>query len=250
MARRATVIKATRAESKNVLLLDAGNGLWSSQSPAAETQGGVVIEGMNLLRYDAMGLGDLDLKLGADVLAQRIAQAKFPVLSANLSLASSGKLLAKPYALLDVGGRKVGIIGLTATAQFLTSDGDKQIALLNADDALAKYVAELSKKTDIIIVLSTLGYDEDVRLSSAVAGIDLIVGGRSRMAMDQAWKNETTGTLIVQAGYQGEWLGRRSLHLDKDGMVTEIKDELIYLTADYADDPELQAFVEKNKPKQ
>ena len=250
MARRATVIKATRAESKNVLLLDAGNGLWSSQSPAAETQGGVVIEGMNLLRYDAMGLGDLDLELGADVLTQRIAQAKFPVLSANLSLASSGKLLAKPYALLDVGGRKVGIIGLTGTTQDVSSERDKQIAPLNVDDVLTKYVAELSKKTDIIIVLSTLGYDEDVRLSSAVAGIDLIVGGRSRMVMDQAWKNETTGTLIVQAGYQGEWLGRRRLHFDKDGAVTEIQDELIYLTADYADDPELQAFVEKNKPKQ
>ncbi len=248
MARRATVIKTTRAESKNVLLLDAGNGLWSSQSPAAETQGAVVIEGMNLLRYDAMGLGDLDLKLGASVLAQRIAEAKFPVLSANISVADSGKLLAKPTALLTVGGRRVGIIGLTGTAMIAPSEMGENLAALRVDEVLAKYVGELSKQTDIIIVLSTRGYDEDVRLSSAVAGIDLIVGGRSRMAMDQSWKNETTGTLIVEAGYLGEWLGRRSLSFDKDGVVTAFKDELIYLTDEFADDPELKAFMDNNKP--
>jgi len=250
LARRATVIKATRKSAPNVLLLDAGNALWSRQQPAEETKGKVVIEAMKLLSYDAMALGDLDLQLGVEALSQRIAEAGFPVLSANLALAGSGKLLAKPYALLNVGGRKVGVIGLTWDKALVPPGLETQLKVLSADEALEKYVRELTGKTDIIVVLSTMGEQEDQRLSSLVSGIDLIAGGRTRVPQDQAWKNDETGTLIVQAGSQGEWLGRRSLHFDPTGVVTEHKDELIYLTEDFVDDPELKAFMERNKPLQ
>jgi 2',3'-cyclic-nucleotide 2'-phosphodiesterase (5'-nucleotidase family) len=244
------VIKATRKSAPNVLLLDAGNALWSTQQPAEETKGKVVIEAMNLMRYDAMALGDLDLQLGVEALSQRIAEASFPVLSANLALAGSGKLLAKPYALLNVGGRKVGVIGLAWDKAQVPPELENQVKLLGADEALQKYVPELTGKADIVVVLSNMGYEEDQRLSSLVSGIDLIVGGRTAMPLDQAWKNEQTGTLIVQAGSQGEWLGRRSLHFDTGGAVTEYKDELIYLTDEFVDDPELKAFMDKNRPQQ
>jgi len=244
------VIKATRKSAPNVLLLDAGNVLWSTQQPAEETKGKVVIEAMNLMRYDAMALGDLDLQLGVEALSQRIAEAGFPVLSSNLALASSGRLLAKPYALLNVGGRKVGVIGLTWDQAEVPPELETKVRVLSADEALKKYVPEVTGKTDIVVVLSNMGYEEDQRLSSLVSGIDLIVGSRTRMPLDQAWKNEQTGTLIVQAGSQGEWLGRRSLHFDTIGVVTEYKDELIYLTDDFVDDPELKAFMDKNRPLQ
>ena len=244
------MIKATRKSAPNVLLLDAGNALWSTQQPAEETKGKIVIEAMNLMRYDAMALGDLDLQLGVEALSQRIAEAGFPVLSSNLALASSGNLLAKPYALLNVGGRKVGVIGLTWDQAEVPPELETKVRVLSADEALKKYVPEVTGKTDIVVVLSNMGYEEDQRLSSLVSGIDLIVGSRTRMPLDQAWKNEQTGTLIVQAGSQGEWLGRRSLHFDTIGVVTEYKDELIYLTDDFVDDPELKAFMDKNRPLQ
>jgi 5'-nucleotidase/UDP-sugar diphosphatase len=244
------VIRATRKSAPNVLLLDAGNALWSTQQPAEETKGKVVVEAMNLLGYDAMALGDLDLQLGVEALSQRVAEASFSVLSANLALASSGKLLAKPYALLNVGGRKVGILGLTWDQAPLAPELETKVKVLSAAEALKKYVPELTGKTDIVVVLSNMGYEEDQRLSSLVSGIDLIVGGRTRMPLDQAWKNEQTGTLIVQAGSQGEWLGRRNLQFDAAGVVTDYKDELIYLTDDFIDDPELRAFMDKNKPQE
>ena len=200
---------------------------------------------MNLMGYDAMVIGDLDLQLGLEVLRQRIADSKFPILSANLMVAGENKLLAQPYTVLNLGGHKVGIIGLTwdgigpddptITDKFL---------LLKADLVLPQYVTEVSRQADIVIVLSNMGFEEDQRLSSAVPGIDLIVGGRSRIPMNEAWRNETTGTILVQAGAQGEWIGRRQLHIDSAGVVTQHQDELLYLTDEFADDPEMRAFLD------
>ncbi|MGQ9494379.1 MAG: bifunctional metallophosphatase/5'-nucleotidase [Anaerolineae bacterium] len=239
------MIKATRQQSANVLLLDAGNALWSTQPLAVQSQGKVMIEGMNLMGYSAAVIGDLDLQLGPEVLRQRMAEAKFPILSANVLLAGENKLLAQPYALLEMEGRKVGIIGLTWDAADLSLPQIQgKFTLLRAEDVLARYAAELAKQADIIIVLSNMGYDEDVRLSSLVPGIDLIVGGRSRIPMPQSWRNNQTGTLVVQAGSQGEWIGRRVLRLDSAGIVTNYADELIYLTDDFADDAEMRAFLD------
>jgi len=208
----------------------------------------VIIEGMNLMDYDAMAIGNQDLELGPEVLRQRIADSKFPILSANVMLAKSGALLTKPYALRQVGGHTIGIIGLTGDLRpEAAPDIHNSYALLKADDVLAKYVTEVAKQADIIIVLSTMGFEEDQRLSSAVPGIDVFIGGRSRIPMPEAWRNEKTGTLVYQAGSQGEWIGRRRLQLDGSGMLTGHSDELIFLTEDYADDPEMRAFLDNYK---
>jgi 2',3'-cyclic-nucleotide 2'-phosphodiesterase (5'-nucleotidase family) len=224
-----------------VLLLDAGNTLWSKRPLGTQTKGKVHVDAMNLLRYDAMVIGDLDLQLGPDILRQRIAEAEFPILSANVMVASEGTLLAEPCAVLEVAGRKVGIIGLTWDSAAVSQD---QYTLLNADDVLAEYVAELEQQTNIIIVLSNMGYDQDTRLASLVPGTDLIVGGRTLLPLPQGWHSEETGTIVVQAGSEGKWIGRRQLLLDSAGVVTEYSDELVYLTPDYADDPEMRAFLD------
>jgi len=230
------------------LLLDAGNTLYGEQPLAQQSQAKVLIDAMNLLGYNAMVIGDLDLQLGLDVLRQRIAGARFPILSANVMVAGENKLLTKPYTVLDVGGRKVGIIGLTWDGLSADDPSIKgKFLLLKADLVLPQYVTEVSQQADIIVLLSNMGFEGDQRLSSTVPGIDLIVGGRSRLSMNESWRNEKTGTLIVQAGFQGEWIGRRQLHLDSAGTVTEHQDELIYLTEDYKDDPEMRAFLDNYK---
>jgi len=248
LARRATLIKATRQEHDNVLLLDAGDSLYGSQPLTLQSVGKIVVDGWSKLEYDAMLIGDLDLKYGPDVLAQRIAEATFPMLSANVLRASDKQLVARPYIIAEVGGRKVGIIGITWDGIDLEDPTlkDKYI-LLKADIVLPQYVTEVSQKADIVIVLSNMGLEEDQRLSSLVPGIDVILGGRSRNPMEDSWRNEKTGTIIAQAGAQGEWIGRRTLTIDASGVVTANRDELIYLTEDYADDTEMRTWLDNYK---
>ncbi len=110
MARRATILKQERAKNPNLLLLDAGDTLLG-QDLATETQGKIVIEAMNLMGYAAMTLGEADVEAGAPVLRQRATEARFPFLGANLG----GDLPVKPYTLVKIGGREIGILGLLHT---------------------------------------------------------------------------------------------------------------------------------------
>ena len=88
-------------------MLDAGNTFWSRVPISVDSAGKVIADAMNLLRYDAMALGEADLLLGRGVLDQRIADVNFPVLSANVYVPGTEDLYVDPYVILDVGGRKI-----------------------------------------------------------------------------------------------------------------------------------------------
>jgi 2',3'-cyclic-nucleotide 2'-phosphodiesterase (5'-nucleotidase family) len=244
LARRATKVKEEREASENVLLLDGGNTLLGYDL-AQQTQGKVIVEAMNLLGYDAMALGDRDVRLGLDVLRQRMEEAEFPILSANVVMAGTDKLFAPSYIIKEIGDHKAAIIGLTNQEAARAADG--AIAILSPLEALQHLMDEVSQKADIIIVLSCLGTEVDLQLASEVKGIDLIVGGQSHQVLNPPLWDEASGTVIVQAGYQGRWIGVVRLDIDGQGTVASHTGEVVVLGEDFADDPEMRAFLDQYK---
>ena len=236
------MIKETRAQSDDLLLLDGGNALWGDQRLAVDSEGKVIIEAMNLLGYDAMVIGDQDLQWGAEVLRRRITDADFPVLSANLQLAGQDTLFAQPYTLLEVGGHTIGLIGLTWDE---AQQASEEFVLRDAEEALRAYVPEVAEQADIIILVSNMGHEDDLALAAKVPGIDLVVGGRTRIPLPQALRDFTNDTLVVQAGSLGQWFGRITLYFDSSGVVTRHHDELLLLTEDYAEDSQMRAFLDQ-----
>ena len=86
---------------------------------------------------------------------------------------------------------------------------------------------------------------QDQWLARSVPGITVIVGGRDRARLYPPLKIRETGTLIVQAYLAGEYMGRLHLTIDGQGAVTDYEGELVALTSDFPDDPEIKALVEK-----
>ncbi|MGA9350471.1 MAG: hypothetical protein WBW48_16945 [Anaerolineae bacterium] len=244
MARRATLIKQERAQAEHVLLLDAGDSLTGDMDPARRTQGQTSVEAMNLMGYDAMALGEEDLALGLEVLEQRMAEAKFPFLSANVVRADTGKLLAQPYVVREIGGHRVGIIGLTGPAQV------PGIRVLDPLETARNAVAEVGKQTDVIILLSHAGVDTDLTIADMVSEIDLIVsGGSQALAHPSQGK---AGDLVVHAevpspGHAGRYIGVARLQFDGEGRLMDHQWETVLLTPDFADDPELVAWEEVHR---
>ena len=235
-------MKQEREASENVLLLDGGNTLFGDRL-AQETQGLAIVEAMNLLGYDAMVLGDMDFWLGLDVLRQRIEEATFPILSANVVIQETGQLFATPYVIKEIGDHKTAIIGLTN--QEAANEAGGAIIVLDPLEALKDYVAQVSEEADVIIVLSHLGTEMDLQLADEVQGIDLIVGGMSRDVLDPPMWIEASGTVIAQAGYQGRWIGVVSLETDSQGKVAGHGGQVVVLTEEFADDPEMRAFLDQ-----
>jgi 2',3'-cyclic-nucleotide 2'-phosphodiesterase (5'-nucleotidase family) len=243
VARRATIITQERERGGTVLLLDAGNSLSGDQDPARRTQGQTSIAAMNLMGYDAMALGSQDLELGATVLRQRIAEARFAVLSANTVISATGQPVAASYAMRDMGGRKLAIIGLSGDT------GTREIKVLDPVETVQSLVPRMTDKVDLIILLSHAGVHVDQQIAETVPGIDLIVSG-GNFGMVTPWRSEKTGALILHAdqgapGHAGSRLGIARLVFDERGQLLEQSWQRLDLTPGIVDDPAMSAWVQE-----
>ena len=245
MARRATVIKQEREKTEGIILvLDAGSSLLGNQVSLV-SEGRVLVEAMNAMGYDALALGDREFALGLDVLREREAEADFPFLSANLVNADDEALLFQPYIILERQGKSVGIIGLSEPEVAKNARVSKLVSALDPVETARQYVGELRGQVDVLIVLSHLGVEEDKALAKEVTGIDVIVGGKSRTLMREPAR--VGNTLIVQQGYDGEWMGRLRATFDAQGVPSDYAEKLYTLTADYKDDQEMLNLVNEYK---
>jgi 2',3'-cyclic-nucleotide 2'-phosphodiesterase (5'-nucleotidase family) len=242
------MVKQERQTSSHLLLLDAGDSLFGDRFLGQQTQGKGIVEAMNLLRYDAMALGGGDMRLGLDTLRQRMAEAEFPFLSANVVLSGTETLFTEPYIIKEMGDHKAAIIGLTEPGAADIVQGT--VAVLDPIETARRYVAEVSSQADIVIVLSHIGVEENIKLAEEVEGIDLIVSGTGQMLLGQAVQNETTGALIVQAevpspGHAGRVVGVARLQFDSQGKIQSHQWTAVSLTPDFADDPEMRALLNR-----
>ena len=198
---------------KPSLLLSAGDMI-QGNNWANLFQGESVIEWMNAMRFDAMVVGNHEFDFGQEVLRQRISQAKFPILGANVE----GLAVLKPYVIKKLEGVNVALIGIV-TEDVPLSTHPRNVAGLRFSSPVAiaeKYVREVRKKADVIIVLSHMGFAADRVLAEKVKGIDVIVGGHSHTKITRPVK--LGKTLIVQAWEHGKALGVLDLTI-KDGKV-------------------------------
>lgn len=239
-----SLIDEVRSEyPDHTLLLDAGDSFQGSYV-SNSTYGKVVMAGMNLAQYDAWTLGNHDFDWGQEVLRERIAQAQFPALAANLFDASTGTRddlelwdAIQPYVIVQVGQARVGILGLTypdtpAITRAGVVDG---LEFRGAVETADRYLADLEAQSDLIVVLSHLGYDGDRLLARTVDGIDVIVGGHSHVFLERP--DRVNGVLIVQAGAKGQVLGKLVITVDlRTGSVIDYSrdDALVHVTGDVA----------------
>ena len=198
------------------LLLDAGD-TWQGTFTSNANRGEAVVKAMNLMRYDAQALGNHDFDWGQEVLQQRAKDASFPFLAANLLDATTGRLPAyvKPWIVKDVGLAKVGIIGLTnpRSPSIVKASSIAGLTFLPAVDTVRRYIAEVRERSDIVVVLSHIGVDEDTELAQLVPDIDIIVGGHTHLALRTS---RTIGkTRIYQTGAYTENLGRIEITIDR-----------------------------------
>ncbi len=193
--------KQLRAE-KPTLFLAAGDMI-QGNNWANLFQGKSSIEAMNAMNFDAMVVGNHEFDFGQAILTERIGEANFPVLGANVI----GLGTLKPYMIKDVDGLSIAVIGIVTGDTPVTTHPKNVSGLqfLPPVEMVEKYVRELKGKTDVIVVLSHIGFSADIDLAKKVDGIDVIVGGHSHTKVA---KPAVIGkTHIVQAFEHGKVLG-------------------------------------------
>lgn len=246
IARRAAAVQEARTD--NTLLLDAGD-VFSGTLYFNQFSGLADLYFMNEMKYDAMTFGNHEFDKGPAALAGFVKQANFPFVSANIDFSTEPSLNGMahsdpgkpgedgqiyPAVIKEIGGDKVGIIGLTTPESSVLSSPGPNIQFSDEAESAQKQVDALEAEgIDKIIVLSHLGYTVDQQLAEAVDGIDIIVGGHSHTQLDapEVHHADAEPTLIVQTGEYNEHLGQLDVTFDENGVLATWKGELIDLNA-------------------
>ncbi len=255
--REMTVLNQIRAEGGNVLLLDGGDrftGTLFHQQWRGEEASRI----MNAMGYDAMTVGNHEFDNGDAVLGTFVDSVNFPVVTANVTFGPDLADKIKPYAVVEVNGEKIGIIGLTPPDTGILSSPGADVSF-NADltGVVQGYVDELTGMgVNKIIVLSHIGLQADKALAASVTGLDIIVGGHSHTLLGNIYDEAEGGypvvvedasgakTYIVQAGSSLKYLGRLNVVFDKDGLVTSAAGDTILLSRYITPDPDMQKIVD------
>lgn len=239
MTRRATKLNEIRTMHDLVLVLDAGDSLIGDQPYSQQSKGATSVEAMNRLGYDAMALGLKDLSLGEDVLRERMHEAHFPFLSANVRLASTGELFAEPYVVREIGGHRVAIVGATEPG---TAKG---FQVEDPTEALRRLLPEIASRADIIILVTHTPVSLTRQIIADVPGMDVAVcGGNELLPTGERLED----TLLVHAdvaspGHAGRQLGLAVVDFDGAGNLTSFQTEIVVLTATIEEDADMLEWV-------
>jgi len=201
--------------NSNSLVLNGGDDFQGTPISSL-TKGQSQIELLNLFGLDAFAVGNHEFDYGALHLDSLLQLANFDVLSANVFMKSLGRTIGKPWAIKNVNGVKIGVIGLTAT-DLLTLTVPKNVTdveMLNTDSVITEGINFCkSEGCDVIMLLTHIGLDNDKKLADKFSkDIDVIVGGHSHTPLQRP--NIRNNVVIVQAGSYGRYLGKLDLKID------------------------------------
>ncbi len=263
VAKYATLIDRVRAEEDNVLVLDGGDlflrGEFQSLQGALETQI------LKAIGYDATVIGNNDFRVppaGSGTRESSYEQMKdyqrtlnFPILLGNVIDTGTGKLLpfAQARTTRNYRGTKVGVVGVTSMKPELRGWPDvADLDFIDPVEALeGGLVAESEKFSDITVVLSHAGNDDDHRIAR-VAGVDAVIGADThKIIRTPETELNPEGHLvpITQAGGEQEhYLGRLDLVFEVRGGRYVLMEHTGFLyedLSDVAEDPEIVALIDE-----
>lgn len=245
-----------RAEGQNVIVLDAGDQFQGSLM-FTTYRGAVEAEMMQRIGFDAMALGNHEFDDGPEGLGAFLDLVTFPVISGNIDVSQSNVLKGRVlnHVVLEVGGKKIGIISALATDTVETASPGPTVIFQDEIDSLAADAAALEAEgVTKIIALTHVGLRRDADIAARVPGVDAVIGGHSHTYLSASdprragpyptWVDTAGGMVpVVQAGAYSRYLGHLVLTFDDAGNLRHAGGDTIILDASVAQDEAILARV-------
>jgi sulfur-oxidizing protein SoxB len=245
-AHLAALVKRLRADRPGALLLDGGD-TWQGSATSLWTKGADMIGAQKLLGVDLM-TAHWEFTYGAERVKQAVEKDLAPIefVAQNVKTTDFEDPVFKPYALREVNGVRLAIIGQAfpytpiANPRYMVPDWTFGIQ----EPRLQKLVDEArAKGAQVVVLLSHNGMDVDVKLAGRVRGIDAILGGHTH---DGVPAPLVVGrTLVTNAGSNGKFLAVLDLDV-KAGAVAGYRYRLLPVFANLLPaDTEMQAHIDR-----
>lgn len=182
-----------------------------------EPSGYPMIELLNKTGFDIAVLGNHEFDYGQDVLAERMEQAEFEWICANVDMQDSGIPQPPAYVSIQLGDLKICFLGLLETNgkpdQNIPSTHPLKVEGIHferPENIVANY-ADLKEEeeADLFIALTHLGHTNnsgnlgDFQLAEQFPFFDLIIGGHSHSLIDTL----INGIPVFQSGSNLKYAG-------------------------------------------
>ena len=247
LAERVELIRSYREKYPDVLLLDSGGYFGLSN---VEWKGPVVLKLMEIMEYEACGIGDQELYHGLDRFLELFGWYSDRIVNASLYTVE-GEPVFTPYRIVTVNGVRIGITGLVSDETFKYFPEERQdFTIAQLDSILNKILPVMKSSSDYIIVLSQMGVKMDEKVAERWNDIDLIIGGHSQTLLKKAIT--VSDTRIVQAGKNGGMVGEIILTFDESRKIKNFSYNLLEVLKKYKIPqdikslPEIQLLFEKS----
>jgi 5'-nucleotidase/UDP-sugar diphosphatase len=248
-SRISTIVQEVRQKEEHVLLVDAGDTIMEDQHLMANYfRGEPVTRLMNQMAYDLAVPGNHDFEFGLDILAQRIGEADFPYLAANIVPATEPNEAAleltsqmKPYTILSVAGVRIGFLGLTQPLHRFSG-----IEIEDTVQMAQEYVPQIREQADIVVVLTHQELVRDYEIVEKTEGIDILLAAHEHDIVFEHGLMRN-GTLIAKTSAWGREVGKVDLTIERgpDGFrLAKAQASLLPVTSKVAEDEEINRILE------
>lgn len=227
-----------RENRGRVIWLDAGDEFQGSIE-SNSTEGAIVVRAFNAAGVTAAAIGNHEFDFGAvgpddsrgdprGALRARIAEARYPFLTANIVQRSTGR---SPFEhgtgsiLRKVAGIRVGVIGVTTTTAGVTTWPPfvRDLELTDLRTAVLREAAELRQRgAEVVLLIAHAGIkcDDSAPCEGELADllhalppetVDAVVSGHSHSVVEA----RIGGVPVVQAQWKGKFINVIDLPFDR-----------------------------------
>ncbi len=244
-ARIAALLEEIRgARQEGVLAFDCGDTIHGTY-PAVQSKGEALVPVLNALGFDAM-TAHWEFAYGPEQFRKVAERLDYPVLADNCYDDATGDLVFPPYTICETDGLQVGVIGIAATIvdKVMPDSFSEGIHFSLGNAELPGYIAHLRDEegVDLVVVISHLGFPQEVKLAREVDGIDVLLSGHTHNRLfEPAVVNDT---VIIQSGCHGSFLGRLDLTVE-NRRVKRFDHDLIVVGEEIRPDPGVEEMVGK-----
>lgn len=260
-ARLVTAVAEARKalDGQNVLFLNAGDNFQGSLFYTTY-KGAAEAEFLNLMKTDAMVVGNHEFDDGEDGLATFLGKVEFPVLGSNVKATSASALgdRVKEYVILDVGGEKIALVGAVANDTAELSSPGEHVSIIEDVAGITEAVkAATADGVNKVIAITHVGYPRDLAAIAKIPGVDAVVGGHTNTLLSNTVEGaagpyptmvdnpDGHQVPVVQAASYSKYLGDLKLVFNDDGVVTAATGDVKLIDASVAKDEAVVARVKE-----
>lgn len=243
-ARIATLLKQIRDEKHGQVLFLDGGDTFHGTYPALQSKGESMVSILNALSPEAM-TAHWEFAYGPKGFKTLSEHIHYPVLAMNVYHKETNERLFKPFEVVEKAGLRIGIAGIACNIvdKSMPPEFSEGVYFTNGLEELPQIIQTLrvQEKVDLVVLLSHLGFPQDMYLLEKVPGVDVALSAHTHHRLDKPVQQG--GALVVQSGSHGSFITRLDLTLE-NGKIVQYEHQLIEVSQTIFPDSEVEELVQ------